>query len=41
MHRVTARVAPDAAMTAPAVIVMSRLVVTGSLQRTTSPKEAL
>lgn len=29
MHRVTARVAPDAAVTAPAVIVMSRLVVTG------------
>jgi hypothetical protein len=29
MHRVTARVAPDGAMTTPAVIVMSRLVVTG------------
>lgn len=30
MHRVTARVVPDAALTSPAVIVMSRLVVTGS-----------
>jgi hypothetical protein len=29
MHRVTARVAPDGALRAPAVIVMSRLVVTG------------
>lgn len=29
MHRVTARVAPDAVITTPAVIVMSRLVVTG------------
>jgi superfamily II DNA or RNA helicase len=30
MHRVTARVAADAALTSPAVLVMSRLVVTGS-----------
>jgi superfamily II DNA or RNA helicase len=29
MHRVTARVAPDGALSSPAVIVMSRLVVTG------------
>jgi superfamily II DNA or RNA helicase len=29
MHRVTARVAPDAALNSPAVIVMSRFVVTG------------
>ncbi len=30
MHRVTARVAPDSALSSPAVIVLSRLVVTGS-----------
>jgi hypothetical protein len=30
MHRVTARLAPDSALTSPAVIVMSRLVVTGA-----------
>jgi superfamily II DNA or RNA helicase len=29
LHRVTARVAPDSALEAPAVIVMSRLVITG------------
>lgn len=29
MHRVTARVAPDGALSSPAVVVMSRLVVTG------------
>jgi superfamily II DNA or RNA helicase len=30
MHRVTARVAPDSALNSPAIIVLSRLVVTGS-----------
>ena len=39
MHRVTARVAPDAALSSPAVVVMSRLVVTGA-QLDAAPRRA-